>query len=77
MESYLSADSLRLFPYALVKRPAILISSIKPCRVLLAVAGLSIKLATVRVHPAEVFMREHTWRWVGVFVQTVPGKLVS
>lgn len=28
-----------------------------------AVAGLSIKLATVGVHPAEAFMRERTWRW--------------
>lgn len=62
MESYLSADSLGLFPYALVKCLEILISSIKPCRVLPAVGGLSIKPVTVGVHPAEVFMREHTWR---------------
>lgn len=65
------------FSLALVKCPEILIGSVKPCWALLAVAGLSIKSATVGVHPAEVFMREHTWRWVGVFVQTVPGKLVS
>lgn len=28
-----------------------------------AVAGLSIKLATVGVHPGEAFMSERTWRW--------------
>lgn len=62
MESYLSADSLGFFPYALVNCLEILISSIKPRWVLLAVAGLSIKPATVGMHPAEAFMREHTWR---------------
>lgn len=44
---------------------------------LMAVTGLSIKRVTVGVHPEEVFMRKHTWHWVGVFVQTVLGKLIS